>query len=106
MANPTRITHAVMTLDGTAQALSAGIPAGGSIRSLSLQPGAANTNAVFVGGPGVSATVYGVRLPVPVTSIPPAPFLLEDLEGKMSLEEVYVIGTNGEKLHLLLVCSI
>ncbi len=97
------IAHHVLTLDGNAQALSTvtgALPAG--VRTVSLQPNGGNGNPVYVGGAGVSSTVYGVRLEAGATGVPPAPFVLGEFQtGWVKLDELYVIGTTTEKLHIL-----
>jgi hypothetical protein len=101
------VAHYVLTLTGSAQALSTVSGATvDTVRTVSMQPGTANANPVYVGASGVSSTVFGVRLEVPVTNIPPAPFMLGETQsqiGHFKLSDVYVIGTNAEKLHLLVV---
>lgn len=107
MANVNPVFHKVLTLSGAAQQLAAALDLPGvRVRSISLQAGAANANPVFLGGPEVSATVYGVRLPTPVTNIPAAPYMLEDADESTTLENWYVIGTSTEKLHVLVVAYV
>lgn len=103
------IAHFVLTLDGNAQRLSAVLPdaaAGGlhdrPVKAVSLQPAGANANPVYVGNAGVSATDFGVRLEAGAAGVPPAPFVFGELQfGGLKLSELYVIGTNTQKLHLL-----
>jgi hypothetical protein len=105
------VKHYVLTLDGNAQRLSSLIadqqPHGAHdtpLRAISLQPGPANANAVFLGGAAVSATDFGVRLEASAAGVPPAPFILGEFdEGGMRLSDFYVIGTATEKLHVLVV---
>ncbi len=105
------LQHAVLTLDGTAQSLlsafGAAEPPGGAndpaCTFIALQAGAANSNAVFVGGPDVSASDYGARIPIPVTTIPEVPFTFPAGYGVVRLSSVWVIGTNAEVLHILYV---
>lgn len=101
------LAHHVLTLNGSAQALSTISGATTkAIRTVTLQPGAANTGAVYVGGSTVSSTDYGVRLEVPVSTVPPPPMIFADTQsqyGHFKLSDMYVIGTNNEKLHLLVV---
>lgn len=92
-----RSQHFVVVLAGTAEAL----PTGGKVRWISLQPGAANANPVFVGGQTVSSTSYGTRLPVASGGVPPPPHIIAEFaDGSVSLEELFVIGTAAEKLHV------
>lgn len=101
------VAHYVLTLSGSAQALSTITGATTRpIRTVTLQPGTANTNPVYVGASTLTSSDYGVRLEAPETSIPPAPLILADtqgLVGHFKLSDVYVLGTNNEKLHLLVV---
>lgn len=98
------IRHHTLTMTGSAQQLSAAITDAlkGPIRTISLQPYATNAAVAYLGGPGVSASSYGVRLEIPASSIPQAPFVLgEYAPGWVKLEELYVIGANAEKLSVL-----
>ena len=99
------IRHYVLTLNGSAQRLSSvltntnpGGPNDEAFRFLTLQSGKANTNDIFVGGSTVSATDYGMRLD-PTDTIPPIDMGHYDA-GPVKLSEIYVIGTNNEKLHI------
>jgi hypothetical protein len=97
-----RSDHYVVTLSGSAEALTPpGRLGDARIRWVSLQPGAANSNPVYVGGPAVSATVYGTRLPAASGGIPPAPHVIAEFEdGAVQMADFYVIGTAAEKLHV------
>lgn len=107
------LKHYTLTLTGAAQALSDVLaePVRDQdkhkpLRGLSLQPDPANTGPVYVGAAGVSATDYGVRLPAPVSSEPSAPWqppVDAGAQGVHTLGGIYVIGTENEKLHLLVV---
>jgi hypothetical protein len=101
------VAHYTLTLNASAQALSTVSGATeASVRTVSLQPGAANTGVLYIGGAGVSAANYGIRVPAPVSSEPPAPVILGDTQspyGHFKLSDVYVLGTNAEKVHLLVV---
>lgn len=99
-----------LTLTGSAQRLSAALPnptPGGPddipFRSLWLQPDGATANAMFVGSSSsVSATNYGVRLPASASGVPSAPSIFEySGEGPLKLSHFWVLGTSGEKLHIL-----
>lgn len=112
--------QAVLTLDGTAQKLSDAVlgAADGSITiarrfqgnlsvdQVTLQANGANANPVFVGDAGVEASesgVWGIRIPVPETSVPAPPYLLENTDGDLKLDEVYVRGTSTQKVHITFV---
>lgn len=75
-----------------------------SARFCSLQPDGGNSNVIYVGGNnhgiGVASTSYGFRLEAPVSTVPPAPFIVEVSQGCIDLSEFWVKGTNGEKLHI------
>ncbi len=98
---PVRLQHLVLTLSGVAQQLTT--VDGIKIRVVSVQPRGTNANAVFLGATSsVSSTDYGVRLPAASGSVPPAPFILGEFEdGSMALDDIWVLGTNGEHLHVL-----
>lgn len=105
--------HYTLTLNGSIQQLSGvfsagekeSSPAGPAIIGLSLQPNSSNANPVWVGGAAVAANSAAIRLSSATgpgaTGIPPAPWLRE-LSGSFpfKLGDYYVIGTNGEKLHI------
>jgi hypothetical protein len=104
------VEHRVLTLTGAAQSLltafGADEPPGGAndplCSFLSLQAPTDNSNAVFVGGSGVSATDYGARIPVPVTNIPEVPFVIAGGPNVgVRLSQVFVIGTADEAVHIL-----
>jgi hypothetical protein len=94
----------VVTLSGSAERLSTALsltsPTPG-LRHISLQPGAAGTNPIYVGDANVSASNYAVRLAAPSGSVPPAPYIIEGYEsGPIRLSDFYVIGTATEVLHI------
>lgn len=104
-----RLRYLVLTLTGSAQQVSTSNVA---VRSVSLQPGAANAAPVYVGDSTVTAAAYGVRLPAAAAGEPPAPFTIEGIGDKeyssiegMPLSAVWVIGTNTEKLHVSYVAA-
>lgn len=92
--------HVVITLSGVAEALPTGVW-GPKVRWVSLQPGEANANPIYLGGAAVSAISYGTRLPVASGGIPPPPHVIGEFQdGALRLASLYVLGTAGEKLHL------
>ena len=98
------VSHFLVTLTGSAQALGASIDAG-VVKGLAIQADPGNSHVVYVGGANVavSSTNYGILIPIPVTSIPAAPTLLQFDSGFFSLNQIYVIGTNTEKLRILVI---
>ena len=74
----------------------AGGPGSAPIRWLSLQPMSANAAVVYVGFAGdvLSATNYAFRLEAPVSTIPPAPFIIEG--PMLSLDKVFIYGAANE----------
>lgn len=70
---------------------------------LDLQPDAANANPCYYGGASVATT--GIRMEAPESGIPPAPAIWENyLAGTgIDLSEVYLSGTEGEKVR---VCAV
>lgn len=101
------VLHYSLTLTGSAQALSSVTNATtDSIRTLTIQPAAANGGAVYVGASGVTNAAYGVYIPAPASSIPPAPFMLGETQsqhGHFKLSDVYVTGSNADVVKLLVV---
>jgi hypothetical protein len=70
-------------------------------RLIVLQPAAANANAIYLGGPAVSATDYAIRIPAPVGGLPPAPVQLGEFNtGAIVPAEIYAIGTATEVLQI------
>lgn len=68
---------------------------------LTLQADGANGNPVFIGGPGVTTTDYGVRLPASAAGVPHWPPMWYELTARpVKLSEIFVVGTAGEKLHV------
>lgn len=102
--------HKVLTLNGSAQALlegfGAGEPPGGAndlqCGFISVQAGTANANPFFIGGPEVSDSDYGVRIPAPTDGEPVAPFVISGGPSVgVRLSRCHVFGTDGEKIHIL-----
>lgn len=102
MASPNR--HYTLTLTGFVQQIP--IPSGtdGRVRWFSLQPGEANANPVYIGDGDtdtLSSTDYGTRLPASTAGVPPPPHIIGEFEdGAVNPNHTYVIGSNGEKLHI------
>lgn len=69
---------------------------------ISLQPNGANAGQVFVGDAAVTSSVFGVRLEAGAAGVPPAPFVLgEFTTGWLKMADLWVKGSNTEKLHIL-----
>lgn len=101
-----RLQTFTVTLDGTVQQLSASAQ-DGPIRVVSVQPDTANSAAAYVGGSAVASTEFMVRLPVPVSNEPCAPWILDGFEGGwLYLSDLYVKGTANDKLHIGIVRAI
>lgn len=103
------VRNFVLTLNGNAQSLASvsGLPRellDKYVHALWLQPDTGNTNPFYVGGAGV-ATTTGLRFEGATATVPPAPWLPSDAfkTTGTKLEDWYVIGTNGEKVRILVV---
>jgi hypothetical protein len=102
------VIQAVLTLNGNAQALSAATVASRRetlasypCQAVMLQPDTANNAVILVGDADVSDTAYAFRLEAPDAGVPPAPFILEfSNQGPIRLSDIYVKGTNAEKLRI------
>ncbi len=98
----------VLTLDGNAQQLSSVLADPTDtraqdigLRTLTLQGGESNANAIFLGNESVTAALYWIRLPAASAGVPGAPLILGEHEaGPMRLSDWFVIGTDGETLHI------
>ena len=97
-----------LTLNGAVQQLSSVLATterGGAqdeaYSQLILQADPANTAAVYVGASSaMSSSVYGFALDPTQASAPPL-VLGGFHRGPIKLSEIWVIGTNNEKLHIL-----
>ena len=91
-----------LTLTGSAQALTTALAAGIEdvpVKQIGLQADSANANVVYFGDSAVG-TPYAVNIPVPVTSVPHGPLILDFPVGaNVRLSELYVKGTNTQKVH-------
>ena len=100
-----------LTLDGTVQNLSDVLPVneGDLLKYIAISAHSTNANVVFVGSTergtegALSASKYGWRIEIPVTSIPSAPDIIELSQNGLSLAEISVLGTNTEIIHILAV---
>lgn len=100
-----------LTLDGTVQNLSDVLPVneGDLLKFVAIQADAGNSGVVFVGSTErgtegiLSTTKYGFRIEIPVSSIPSAPDIIELSNSSYSLNELSVIGTNLDIIHIMAV---
>jgi hypothetical protein len=100
------IRHGVATLTTSAQKLSTalGLASDVPVRKITVQPGSANSGVVYIGGPGVTTSVFGFRLEAPVATIPSAPFVFEDASSPaLSLGDFYLVGTSNDTVTVLYV---
>lgn len=103
------IRHYVLTLTGSAQRLSsvlADMRDDLPVRAITLQPDGGNANPIYVGGyetGALSSSNYGFRLEIGAAGVPPAPFVLDPANAPMKLSDWYVLGTNTQKLTVLVV---
>jgi hypothetical protein len=92
--SPQPAPHAPATIDQIAEKFSA--------RMLSFQAHTANAGAVFIGGnSSVTSSSWGWFIPIPSTSVPAPPLLL-DAEGSVKLTDFWISGTAGDVLHLMI----
>lgn len=70
-------------------------------RAIWLQVDQGATNPVYVGGDNtVSSSSWGWRLPAPAGGVPGVPLPI-DQAGQIKLTDLWVVGTNTEKLHVM-----
>ncbi len=100
------LKHYVITTSGSQQNVytASGAAVDAAISWLSVQPDGANANPCYFGSSGqtVSSSVNGFSMPAGATGVPPAPAVF-DLQGLVKLSELGVLGTNNEKVRLLVV---
>lgn len=100
------VNHYTVTISVTTSfQLSSVVTVGDPIKFIALQADAGNAGAIFVGGTAgtLSSSDYGIRIPVPVTSVPAAPIQIGPHPGLLSAGEIYIVGTTTDKLHVLVV---
>ena len=76
-----------------------------------VSPRASNTGIIYIGTNGsISPDNYGIRLEIPVTSIPQAPFnfgefagTLEAFRSPLKLGQFWALGLTGDFLHILTI---
>jgi len=73
-------------------------------RQIYLQPGVSNSNPMYVGGAGVTSST-GIRLEgYDGDGLPSAPFpLMFGQDNPLQANKVYVLGTAGQTVNVLLV---
>jgi len=102
------IKHYNLTMDGSIQKLSSVLPAGEGdlLKYAAIQADAANSNVIFVGSTEIGTLTsadYGWRIEVPVSSIPTAPDIIELGQNGFSLNELSVLGTAPDVLHIMVL---
>lgn len=115
------LQHVKLTLNGSVQKLSDGIPTpdpnlttGDALavknvacRQILLQAAGGNGNPIFIGGDvggTLTSTNYGLRIAAAVTGVPDRPLLLDSFDsGSLRPSDVFVLGTSTEILYALLV---
>lgn len=97
------IQNFVVTLTGSAQAIT---DSTAFCRQVFIQPGVANTNPVYVGGPGVTAA-NGLRLEgADLEGHPSAPLpLLFGRDNPVEMNRIYVIGTAADLVRVFAVTA-
>lgn len=105
----TRLNHYALTLTGLVQRLSTAlsITEDSAMRGLWLSAGSANSGVIYIGGSStLTSSNYGVRLEIPASAIPGAPFNPCEVErGFVRLGDIYVLGANTDKLYILAVAA-
>lgn len=91
-----------LTLNGNAQVLTGALAADVGdppIKQIGLQADAANANVIYFGDSALG-TPFAVNIPVPVTSVPHGPLVIDvPKDAVVRLSELYVKGTNTQKVH-------
>lgn len=77
-------------------------------QQIHLQGDGGNGNPIYLGGSAatLSTSVYGARIEKATSTVPPAPWTIQaPAEGNLRCSDLYVLGTNTEKLHALLILA-
>lgn len=100
--SPFEVIQYTMTLDGTVQALPA-LTETGRVRRFELTAGVANANPIYRGTSILSPPGdIGGYIPASAASVPSPPTVIAEFDdGAVFMQNHYVKGTNGEKLHIL-----
>lgn len=112
---PGHVSHACLNLASNAvtynlgtllEAAGIGLKATDQVLRIEIQPLATNTGIILIGGQETLTTSnYGVRLEIPVTSIPQAPYMITgDRSGPAPfLDDYYLKGTvNNDDVSVLI----
>lgn len=99
------LRHYVLSLTGSAQRLSSVLGAADQDAVLSscwLQSGVANASPIYIGDKSLTVASYGMRVNAPVAGLPDPPL---PLPGPIDLSQIWVLGANGETLHVGVLTS-
>jgi hypothetical protein len=93
-----------LTFSGSAQSLSTLLAAtveDVEVYAIDIQADTGNANVCYVGAADVAAGT-GIRIPVPVTTVPEPPYRIGDFgTPKIRMANVYMLGTASQKAHIL-----
>ena len=106
--------QALITLTGSAQKLSTatgicdfvGVTSNGALGNLScseihIQPEGANANVVYFGDSHITTSLFAFRMPAGDTGDPPPPMVIGPYSrSPIKLDDMYVLGTAAQKVHL------
>jgi hypothetical protein len=97
----------VIEFTGAAQSLVSALFASGHtwLRDIALTAGPANANPFYIGhDANLTSANFGTRIPAPTAGEPVAPYIREGFApGTVRLEEFFVLGTAGQKVHIDLI---
>jgi hypothetical protein len=89
----------LITLTGSAQQVTTSF-GGGTIREIHLCADPTNVNPFYYGGSDVT-TANGIYVRAPATGIPPPPVVIDGFDdGGMRADDMYLLGTAGEKIRV------
>lgn len=107
--------HKVVTVTSSAQNLATALGLSGTagptstrVGHLSVQALGGNAGIIYLGGTEdtlTAASAYGIRLEIPVSTVPSAPFFRESMTPSsgswLDLSEYQFIGTDNDKMSVL-----
>jgi hypothetical protein len=104
----------IVTFDGNWQplnlnaSLAASTTKSTKVKQISFTPGTGNANACYIAGVDrleavPTGTNFGIRLPASASGEPSAPFVIECGDNALTLEGIYVKGTNTQTMHINMV---